>query len=223
MINLGSIFARSPFRPIHQHMEFVVESVKPLRSFFDAVNAKDDAKIKEYRDQVFRAEEKADAIKLEIRNHLPHSLFMPVDRRDFLMILEFTDSIANKSQDIVSILELRRMVLPEALHQEAINFIELNQKIVATGGQLFKEFENLVESGFGRHMGETMMGLIEEIDKLEDEADRQGVKLARHLFSVEDQMNPVDVVFWYQVFQDVGHLADNTEKVANRMRLIIAK
>ena len=36
-------------------------------------------------------------------------------------------------------------------------------------------------------------------------------------------MNPIDVMFWYNVFELIGDLADYAEKVSNRFRLFIAQ
>ena len=37
MINIASIFAKSPFKPLRDHMDKVVESVFPLNDFFVAL------------------------------------------------------------------------------------------------------------------------------------------------------------------------------------------
>jgi hypothetical protein len=43
------------------------------------------------------------------------------------------------------------------------------------------------------------------------------------LFAQEDNMKPVSVMFWYQLIQWVGDLADYAEKVGDRLRLLIAR
>jgi hypothetical protein len=47
-------------------------------------------------------------------------------------------------------------------------------------------------------------------------------ELVRKMFEVEDKMKPVDVVFWYEVFEWIGDLADYSKKTGNRLRLMIA-
>ena len=39
----------------------------------------------------------------------------------------------------------------------------------------------------------------------------------------EDELNPVSVIFWYQLIEWIGDLADYAEKVGNRLRLLIAR
>jgi uncharacterized protein Yka (UPF0111/DUF47 family) len=47
--------------------------------------------------------------------------------------------------------------------------------------------------------------------------------LARALFSQEDNLKPVSVMFWYQLIQWVGNLADYAEKVGDKVRLLVAR
>ena len=45
MINISTIFAKSPFKPLRDHMDKVVESVVPLNYFFEALFQEDYAKV----------------------------------------------------------------------------------------------------------------------------------------------------------------------------------
>ena len=63
MINLSSMFARSPFKPLRDHMDKVVESVAPLKDFFDALHQGDYSKVEEIQQQISLAEEEADISK----------------------------------------------------------------------------------------------------------------------------------------------------------------
>ena len=62
-----------------------------------------------------------------------------------------------------------------------------------------------------------------ELNRIEDETDEMGMALTRSLFAQEDSMKPVSVMFWYQLIQWVGDLADYAEKVGDRLRLLIAR
>ena len=48
------------------------------------------------------------------------------------------------------------------------------------------------------------------------------MQLTRTLFAQEDSIKPVSVMFWYQLIQWIGDLADYAEKVGDRLRLLIA-
>ena len=63
MINISSMFAKSPFKPLRDHMDKVIESIDPLKEFFEALNQQDFSKAEEIQRQVTLAEEEADSIK----------------------------------------------------------------------------------------------------------------------------------------------------------------
>ena len=124
MINISSIFAKSPLKPLHNHMDKVVESVAPLEDFFNFLFLEDFLKLEKIKDQIIEAEDAADSIKNEMRNHLPQNIFMPINRRDLLEILDMQDSIADVSQDIAVLLEQRKMKLNKGLQRDVIDFVK---------------------------------------------------------------------------------------------------
>ena len=54
---------------------------------------------------------------------------MPINRRDLLEMLDMQDTIADVAQDIVNLLNLRRMSLPEELCKEVVQFVEKAQSV----------------------------------------------------------------------------------------------
>jgi uncharacterized protein len=77
--------------------------------------------------------------------------------------------------------------------------------------------------GFRGNHANKVEAMVNALGKVEDETDDMGMALARSLFAQEASMNPVSVMFWYQMFQWIGDLADYAEKVGDRMRLLIAR
>jgi hypothetical protein len=47
--------------------------------------------------------------------------------------------------------------------------------------------------------------------------------LVTALFAHEDDMSPVSVMFWYRLIHWIGNLADDAERVGNRLLLLIAR
>ena len=222
-MNIVSMFAKSPFKPLMEHMDKVIESVNPLKDFFDALHQDDFSKLEEIHQQVISAESDADRIKNEVRNHLPINIFMPINRRDLLEMLDMQDNIADVSQDIVSLLNKRRMKLPEEMQENLIQFIEKAQSICHMAHQVSQEFGDVLETSFGRRETKKLLNMIDEVSKAETEADNLEDMLVKKMFEVEDQMKPVDVVFWYKVFEWIGDLADYSKKTGSRLRLMIAQ
>jgi predicted phosphate transport protein (TIGR00153 family) len=222
MINISSMFVKSPFKQLRDHMDKVIESIAPLKDLFEALNEQNFSKVEEIQQQISIAEEEADTIKNEVRNHLPRNIFMPINRRDLLEMLDMQDTIADVAQDIANLLFLRKMCLPEDLSQEIIQFVEKSQSVCYMAQGLSREFGDVLESGFGRHEIKKLLGMIDQVSIAETEADDLEDALVRKMFEVEDKMKPVDVVFWYEVFEWIGDLADYSKKTGSRLRLMIA-
>ncbi len=219
----ASLFGQSPFKPMQQHIGVVVRCAAEVPGLFDALCAGDQAGVTAIKDKIFALEQEADEIKNELRAHLPKSLLMPVDRRDLLEVLDVQDSIADTAQDIAGLLVERPMEVPEALKEP---LKALTRRCVDAANQAEKiigELDELVSTGFGGRESELVGEMVDELNKIEADTDEMGMDLTRRLFEQEDQMKPVSVMFFYQLIQWIGDLADYSEKVGNRLRLLLAR
>jgi len=219
----ASLFGRSPFKPMQQHMALVAECAGKVPPLFDALCAGDQAKVEQIKDEIFKIEDQADQIKNELRAHLPKSLMMPVDRRDLLELLDMQDSIADTAQDIAGLLVERRMEVPGPLVDPLKALASRSMDACDQAAKIIGELDELVSSGFRGRESDAVSEMVDELNKIESETDQMGLDLARLLFEHEDQMKPVSVMFWYQLIQWIGDLADYAEKVGNRLRLLLAR
>lgn len=219
----ANLFGKSPFSALQVHMRVVLECVHQMPPLFEALAKGDHKEVVAVKDIIFEKEAAADTIKNEMRNRLPKSLFMPVDRRDLLEVLQMQDSIADTAQDIAGLLVERPMELPDfmqepmlALTQRCVDVCEMSAKII-------EELDELLAMGFRGKEATRVEEMVSALNKLEDETDELGIELSRRLFQHEDEINPVSVMMWYQLIQWVGDLADYAEKVGDRLRLMIAR
>ena len=83
---LASLFGRSPFKPMQEHISVVHECAGEVPALFEALCAGDQAGVVAAKERIFELEERADEIKNQLRAHLPRSLLLPVDRRDLLEV-----------------------------------------------------------------------------------------------------------------------------------------
>ena len=127
---------------------------------------------------------------------------------------------------ILLLSKIGRILLEIAISQfkePLIEFIEKSQSICQMAHQVSKEFSDVLETSFGRRETKKLLNMIDEVSKAETEADNLEDMLVKKMFEVEDQMKPVDVVFWYQIFEWIGDLADYSKKTGSRLRLMIAQ
>ncbi len=203
-------------------MQIVNGCVALVPPLFDALVAGDTKGVAETKDKIFAQEDKADKLKNQLRAQLPKSLFMPVDRRDLLELLQMQDCIADTAQDIAGLMMERNMEVLDEMREPLLNLVS---RCVATcdfAAQIISEMDELVETGFGGNDANRVEVKVDELNTIEDETDELGMALAKTLFDNEDKMSPVSVIFWYQMIQWIGDLADYSEKVGDRLRLLIA-
>jgi predicted phosphate transport protein (TIGR00153 family) len=204
-------------------MDVVGRCAAQVPELFEALCAGDQERVVSIKDRIYELEQEADDIKNELRAHLPKSLFLPVDRRDLLEVLDMQDSIADTAQDIAGLLFERPMEVPESLKDP---LLALTRRCVDACDQAVKiigELDELVETGFRGRESDRVSEMVAELNKIETDTDEMGTELSRRLFAQEDEMNPVSVMFWYRLIQWIGDLADYAEKVGNRLRLLLAR
>lgn len=220
---IAALFGKSPFKPLQQHMRIVTECVAEVPGLFQALVEGDAAALEAQKNKIFAKEHEADDLKNDLRGHLPKSLLMPVDRRDLLEVLGMQDSIADVAQDIAGLLVERRMEVPADMAEPLMKLVARCVDACGQAHKIIEEIDELVEMGFRGREADQVEAMVEELNKIEDDTDIIGMALARTLFAQEDSLKPVSVMFWYQLIQWVGDLADYAEKVGDRLRLLIAR
>ena len=223
MTTLGRLFGRSPFGPLQEHMKIVKECVDQVIPFIEAEIKGDKGKSKEIADKIFGLEQKADAIKNTLRDHLPRSLFMPVDRHSLLVILDFQDSIADTAQDISVIFSLRPITIPGQIVDDLRKFVDSSVKACHMAAEISERYDNLLDSSFSGAEAERVLRMVNELNTLERENDEAGLSLTRNIFKLEEELSPVEIFLWSKINSLIGDLADYSQKMANRMRLLLAK
>ena len=217
------LFGHSPFKPLQEHMRVVVRCAAEVPGLFEALCAGDREKIRAVRDEIFALEKAADDIKNDLRSHLPKSMFMPVDRRDLLEILDLQDSIADTAQDIAGMLVARNMELPPAMHDPLLGLTRRCVDACQQMAQIMEQLDELVETGFRGRESDKVVAMIDQLNQIETDTDTKALELLKQLFKHEDEMGPVSVILWLRLIHWIGDLANYAEKVGNRLRLLLAR
>ena len=217
------MFARSPVKPMQQHIEKAHACAMELVPFFDAVLAKDWEKAEQIQLRISDLEHQADELKRGVRSHLPKSLFMPVPRTDLLELLRMQDRIANKAKDIAGIMTGRQMEIPDEIASLVKEYVQGSLAVTKQAVRALNELDELVATGFRGREADTVGEMIDELDRLEHEADRREREIRHALFDVEKNLPPIDVMFLYKVIEWIGELADRAQQVGSRLQLLLAR
>ncbi|XOV80759.1 MAG: TIGR00153 family protein [Aestuariibacter sp.] len=217
-----AVFAKSPLKPIEQHIVTVTKCSKLLIPFFEATFADDWAKAEELQQEISSIEEEADKIKRELRMSLPSGLFMPMQRQDLLDLLKHQDRIANKAKDVSGLVLGRQMLVPAVIQEEFTTYLKRCIDATVQACKAINELDELLETGFKGREVDLVETMVEELDKIEDDTDQMQIKLRSKLHALETELNPVDAMFLYKIIEGVGGLADVAERVGSRLELMLA-
>ncbi|WP_206483560.1 TIGR00153 family protein [Thalassotalea sp. G2M2-11] len=217
------VFAKSPLKPLEKHIRIVSKCSKELVPFFDAVYECNWTTAGKIRTKISKYERSADDLKRELRLELPGGLFMPVDRADLLELLTQQDKIANKAKDIAGRIVGRKLEIPATLHQEFKQYVARCIDAIEKAAEAINELDDLLETGFRGREVEYVSKMIQQLDSIEDDTDNLQVTLRKNLLAIENELNPVDVMFLYQIIDWVGDLADLAERVGARLEILLAR
>ena len=85
------------------------------------------------------------------------------------------------------------------------------------------ELDELLETGFGGREVKLIERLIEELDNVERDTDRQQIAIRAELFKLEKEWPPIDMMFLYKIVDWVGDLADRAQKVGGYLHMLVAR
>ena len=219
----SAIFGKSPVRPLQEHMEKILSCVSELAPFTKAVLAGKQEAIAEHHKNIIAIENEADELKKELRLRLPSTLFMPIDRRDVLEVLTMQDMVAGSARDVAGLIVGREMKIPKSM---AKTYKKLIKRCIDASKQAYVaicELDELIETGFGRVERKRVGRLLIKLDVIEQHTDDLQVKLRSELFSLESDLQPVDVMFLYKVIENTGTIADRAQRVGSRLQLMLAR
>ena len=168
-------------------------------------------------------EHKADKQKRKIRSKLPRGFFLPVARADLLDLLSRQDEIANDARDIGGLILGRRMQFPAPIQDAVEDLVAASVATCICARELVGLFDELLDTGFSGIEARKVAEMIEEVEGLEANADLLVVAIRSRLFELEDDLAPVQTVFFYRALDLIADLADGAERVAHRVQMMIAK
>jgi hypothetical protein len=217
------MFAKSPFKPLVSHIDLVQECVNQIIPLFEFLQARDYQKVEETSKRIEKLEHKADKIKDDIRSHLPQSIFLPVDKRDFMRLLSAQDDIADAVEDLAVLLRIKNLEIPGALNE---SLMDLAHHVVGAANEacrMIRELEDLLEASFGGAEAEKVEKMAQNLGTAEWEADKKQFLLAQQLFSLGDQLNAADLLLMNEVVKKLGGVADEAEKIGKTLRIFLAR
>ena len=220
---LSSLFRSSPFKPVQEHMRTVFSCICFLPPIMDALYRQDMDQIEEFGHDIIQRETEADTIKHTFRLNMPNTLLLPVDREDLLRLISDQDRMADITEDIAKTLLFRSMEVPDSLKEILDELLEGTMEISASAKDMIERLDELVQVGFRGRQQEKVSEMIAGVRRSEHNIDSILFRAKRTLYENEEGMDPVSVMFWYQLIDLLGSISDQAENVADRLLLFISK
>ena len=218
-----SIFGKSPFRPVQEHMNLCVSAARKVVDLIAATSAGDYDQVEALQREISGLEGEADTLKSQIRSDLPRGFLLPVARGDLLDLLTRQDKIANRAEDIAGLIYGRQMVIPEELKQSLIDYARVSIAACDQAGLVVEELDELIDSSFSGREADRVIEMIGDVEHRERESDKAQIDLRQLLFALEGELGAVDVMFLYRIIDLVGDLADIAERVGHRVQMMLAQ
>lgn len=216
-----SLFGRSPFAPLQSHMEKVKSCVHMMTELFEALEKKDYTRLAEIAEKISEFEHEADLTKNDIRNHLPKSLYLPIDRSQLLEILAIQDNIADKVEDVAILCSLKKIEMIDDFKADFDEFLKKNIDCFNGAALIIKEMHELLESSFGGIEAEKVRQMVDDVSFKEHEADLVQRRLLKNFFKAENEITYSSFYLWQKIFESVGAVANLSEKLAYRVRMTL--
>ncbi|WP_031481609.1 DUF47 domain-containing protein [Maridesulfovibrio frigidus] len=136
---LGIIASKDPMDGLTKHYDKIAECIQIINDSVECY-VTGDATCKEFGDlieQIDTVESQADKIKRSIRNHLPHSMFMSVDKTLFFNYTRSQDNILDNAQEALHWLAMRKVSIATEYQKDLILLLsEVNDTTTRLGPAL---------------------------------------------------------------------------------------
>jgi len=217
------MLADSPFSGLQEHMSLGNQATSELENFLKAISQSDWNTAAECREKIVKLENQADEIKNTIRNNLPKSLFMSVSRQDLLDLVFTMDGIPNAAKDISGVMIGRKMELPKEVTEDFMSCSKAAIKAANQASDAIRKVDEMQKRGFGSHDASVLNELVIELEQIEKENDELEIALRNKFFEHEKQYDPVEVMFFYDVINKIGSLADISQTVGHLLVRLVSK
>ena len=221
MITIARLFGKSPFAPLQTHMKRVANCIEKLTSIFDILPKADLEKIEKLAKDLSELEHEANLTKNDIRNHLPKSLFLPIDRSHFLDILSIQDKIADKAEEIGTLLSFKALEMQPELKECLEDLYKKSTKVFWQTKKIIEEIDELLESSFGGIGAEKVKTMVENTAHQEHETRLTQRKLTKKILSLDPPLSAPAFYLWERLIEEISAIAELSERLANRIRMIL--
>ena len=216
-----SMFIKSPFEGLQQHAEKVKECAWVFQKATECIIMDRCEDFEDFRKEIHKLEQEADAIKRRIRGHLPKGTLLAVDKFELFRYLSEQDKVLDAVEDALDWISFKSDTgIPEVLEKD---FMLLVEAVMAP----IEELSNMVAearkyfSSFSEKQRIVVKTMIRTLRQYEHEADKLEDGVKEKIFHTID--DAVVVFHLIRLADIIGSIADHAENAGDMMRAMVAK
>jgi predicted phosphate transport protein (TIGR00153 family) len=221
--SLLGLIAKSPFKPLSEHAEKVRITVWKMSDAVSAYVEGDKEKVDALYHEISSLEHDADNVKHEIRQNLPSSNIMPVDRADTLSYLKQQDDVANSAENVAELLTIKMVAMPPEVKDV---ILRLNAEVLKTVEEHVSASNKIItvlDTAFSPEKVSEAQDLIKKVDTQKHTVDVTKLEAMRSIYDNEEKLGPIGVYHLIALVKELGWVAEHAESSSNRLRLMIAR
>ncbi len=152
---------------------------------------------------------------------MPRRYFLAVSRRELEEFLSCQDKIADSAEDFAIILLIRKTKLHPSLKDDFIAFVDQVVKVSTTLLEGALELHNLAETSFEGAEANAVLEHIRGLGEEEWRADRMQRTLSKKIYSLEEEIDPLTIVFYDKMLHMLSRIANEAENTGDLLRNMI--
>jgi len=222
-VPLIDTLGKSPFEALKEHAALVRESASILNEIFQKLMKNEFENMESKRKKIEELELKADYIKSNIRNHLPKSVKMPVDRGVFLSLLTEIDNVEDLIQDVAEWIYIREKPVPDELKEDFIQLFNKALEAIEYSEKAINALNLVIESSFSERERENAKKIIQRLHEIEHESDVMERQLTKKIFRMGDKLSAAALFHLSKMVFLLGDISNHAENAGDRVRALIAR
>lgn len=220
-VSLIKFFVRSPFERVQKHADKVA-ACGPV--FLDAVQSYlkgDRDRFEILKEEIRDMEAECDAIKRNIRAHLPSRVLMVVDKPLFFSFLREADKVIDCIKNALYWISFYNRPFPEEIRADYLLLVREVSDFLG----LLPEMVKRAHTYFGSRQESDRLQvkeIVKEIRFREQESDDVEKTIMIRLCA-DEEIDPKTFFLMIRLVETTGDIADHLENASDMMRAMIAR
>lgn len=216
-----SMFMASPFDGIKNHVDKLKECASVFQQAIECHISSKCETFEEFRQKVAKLESEADAIKQNIRGHLPKRSILPVNKFELFRYLGEQDQILDAMEDTLDWISYRSEPgMPKELEKDFLHLVDVVIDPVEDLSNMVFEARKYFKN-FSEKQRVVVKNIIRSLSQQEHEADKVEDMIKEKVLNMKT--DPVTVYHLFRLAVIIGSIADHAENAGDVMRSMVAR